>query len=397
MLCKLPVIFVLICLAITSLSKLHADNGHPIAIRQWSDTGFTIETMQNMHVGIGLRESDLERLPRPVDLSMEDVKGKDNARLYWSVKTSSVATNIEGGQEGLGGLTEVFEFSESDVTFNDAAWRTPGATLFVDGVLIVNLNVVPANKMDAFLNAPSGDIEMEKSDLAIIATSNAFDVEQLKKIRDRLNPQLVIVHSSVDEVGNQKVETISHNTIAISAPAKFDRKARTHFVSLGDQPWEMTDDLAGLFAKKEAACKLSREMFAKLSVDQMNFKPSDGTHTPRWNSEHMMGRELLFFSQIFHAVDPNIPVMDLNPRQIPEDYTFAHSDWSGAEEAAQMMRVEAFTRRFAYLLEGIDLDTKAVGSKFWKPRGLLEQMERHYNQHSTNVVKKMDLGEWPPK
>ena len=64
MLCKLPVIFVLICLAITSLSKLHADNGHPIAIRQWSDTGFTIETMQNMHVGIGLRESDLERLER---------------------------------------------------------------------------------------------------------------------------------------------------------------------------------------------------------------------------------------------------------------------------------------------------------------------------------------------
>ena len=92
-----------------------------------------------------------------------------------------------------------------------------------------------------------------------------------------------------------------------------------------------------------------------------------------------------------------IPVMDLNPRQMPKDYTFAHSDWTGAEEAAQMMRVEAFTRRFAYMLDGMDLDKKAKGSKFWRPRGLLEQMERHYNQHSANVVKKMDLEGWPDK
>ena len=82
---------------------------------------------------------------------------------------------------------------------------------------------------------------------------------------------------------------------------------------------------------------------------------------------------------------------------MPKDYTFAHSDWSGAEEAAQMMRVEAFTRRFAYLLDGMDLDKKASGSKFWTPRKLLKQMERHYNEHSANVVKKMDLDGWPAK
>ena len=136
-------------------------------------------------------------------------------------------------------------------------------------------------------------------------------------------------------------------------------------------------------------------MFAKLSVKQMNFKPSNGSHTPRWNTEHMMGRELPFFSQIYNAVDPMISIVDLNPKQMPEDYEFAHEDWTGAEEARQTKRVEDFVRRFAYLLDGMDLNKKAKGSRFWSPRALLKQMERHYKEHSDNVVKKMKLDGWP--
>ena len=109
----------------------------------------------------------------------------------------------------------------------------------------------------------------------------------------------------------------------------------------------------------------------------------------------MMGRELLFFSQIYNAVDPTIPVMDLNPKQMPEDYKFAHADWTGAEEGRQMHRVQAFTRRFAYLLDGMDLDKRAKGSRFWTPRALLKQMERHYSEHTANVKKKMELPGWP--
>jgi hypothetical protein len=90
----------------------------------------------------------------------------------------------------------------------------------------------------------------------------------------------------------------------------------------------MTPDLSELFAKKEQECKKSRDVFAALSVKQLNFRPSNGTHTPRWNTEHMMGRELLFFSQIYHAVDVSIPIMDLNPKQMPPDYRPAHSEWS---------------------------------------------------------------------
>ena len=136
-------------------------------------------------------------------------------------------------------------------------------------------------------------------------------------------------------------------------------------------------------------------MFRQLGLTEMNFKPANGTHTPRWNAEHMMGRELLFFSQIYNAVDPAIPVMNLNPKQMPKDYVFAHEDWTGAEEALQIERVRDFTRRFAYLLNGMDLNRRAKGSRIWSPRALLLQMERHYKEHSANVLKKMKLEDWP--
>ena len=158
----------------------------------------------------------------------------------------------------------------------------------------------------------------------------------------------------------------------------------------------MQHELAGLFAHKETASRDSQKVFAPLSENQMNFRPSDGTHTPRWNAEHMMGRELGFFSQIFAKLDPAIPAINLNPAQMPPDYKAAHPDWSGAEEARQIERVAEFTRRFSYLLDGLDLDQRAPGSR-WTPRGLLEQMQRHYSEHTVNVEKKFDLPDWPRK
>lgn len=387
--CKLPTLLVLICLALTGLQSAVADYGQPIAIRQWSETGVVIETMANMHVGIGLTEADLKRLPKAVDFQAEDVATDGSTVVRWAVQTSSVTT-FGVGKRGNNHLAH-------DITVVRGAWGMSEAKLIsVDGVLVADLNSVAPKEIEAWLKNPIV-AEIGKPCLTVIVTSADFDAGRLKEVRDKLNPRMMIVNSSVSKIDDVEVEVISHNTIAVSASAEGDDKNKTRIVSLGDQPWAVTDELAGLFAKKEAACKSSREMFAKLSVEQMNFKPGDGSHTPRWNAEHMMGRELLFFSQIFHAVDPTIPVVDLNPRQMSKDYTFAHSDWSGAEEAAQMMRVEAFTRRFAYLLDGMDLDKKSSGSKFWSPRGLLKQMERHYNQHSANVVKKMDLEDWPGK
>ena len=108
----------------------------------------------------------------------------------------------------------------------------------------------------------------------------------------------------------------------------------------------------------------------------------------------MMGRQLMFFSQIYHEVDPAIPVIDLNPKQMPPDYSAAHPDWDGQEETRQMNRVSEFTRRFAYLLRDVNLDVRAPGSR-WTLRGLLRQMERHYDEHTANTVKKFDLPDWP--
>jgi len=81
----------------------------------------------------------------------------------------------------------------------------------------------------------------------------------------------------------------------------------------------------------------------------------------------------------------------------PNEYQAAHLDWTGAEEAMQMDRVEAFTRRYAYLLNGMILDQKAKGSSFWTPKALLLQMEKHYSEHTANVVKKKSLADWPEK
>jgi hypothetical protein len=187
------------------------------------------------------------------------------------------------------------------------------------------------------------------------------------------------------------------NTLAVSSLSakradQSDQPRRT--VLLDQRPLTLPVEMEKLMTAKETACTASQAVFAKLSVEQMNFRPSNGTHTPRWNAEHMMGRELLFFSQIYAALDSAIPVMDLNPEQMPPDYVARHPDWSGAEEARQMQRVSAFTSRFAYLLEDLPLDAKAPGSN-WTLRGLLRQMDRHYSEHTANTKKKFDLPEWP--
>jgi len=92
----------------------------------------------------------------------------------------------------------------------------------------------------------------------------------------------------------------------------------------------MPPEMEALFSAKEKACRSAQGIFELLAADQMNHRPSDGTHTPRWNAEHMMGRELGFFSAVYSALDP-----------------------------------------------------------------LLEQMHRHYTEHTANVIRKFDLADWP--
>tara|TARA_R110002049_G_scaffold4601_5_gene32226 strand:- start:317735 stop:318349 length:615 start_codon:yes stop_codon:yes gene_type:complete len=162
-----------------------------------------------------------------------------------------------------------------------------------------------------------------------------------------------------------------------------------------DAPPPVPEHLLALFDRMEAANRRSQAVFRKLSVGQMNFKPSNGTHTPRWNAEHMAGRQLLFFSQIYNALDSRIPVTDWNPEQMPVDYEARNPNWSGKDEARAMQRVDDFCRRYAYLLKDIQLDEKPPASSWPTLKALLLKMAQHYDEHTENVKKKFELPDWP--
>lgn len=168
-----------------------------------------------------------------------------------------------------------------------------------------------------------------------------------------------------------------------------------HPIPPATDPPPLPAEMESLFVKMEAAVEASQKVFEPLLVDQMNFRPANGSHTPRWNVEHMGGRQALFFSQLFNAVDPRIPIIDVNPKQMPDDYQFAHPQRSGQEEAIWMGEVSDYCRRYAYLLADMDLDAKPPVGRWPSLRRLLVTMQRHYGEHTANVVKKFDLPGFP--
>jgi hypothetical protein len=183
------------------------------------------------------------------------------------------------------------------------------------------------------------------------------------------------------------------NTLAVTAGAGPSVES-PNVVVLKTRPWSMPGEMAALFESKQSAAAESAAVFDALTTTQMNHRPGNGTHTPRWNAEHMMGAEAEFFTAIYNSVDPSIAAMKLRPAQMPDAYHAAHPDWSGREEARQIDRVQRLTRRFAYLLADMPLDEKPP-QIWWTLRGLLEQMQRHYNEHTANVMRKFELPDWP--
>ncbi|QEG21829.1 DinB family protein [Mariniblastus fucicola] len=379
----------------------HAEEGQPIAIRHWPGGGFTVETMWGLSVGFGLSDDAKTKLPRKLDFDSSTAEPYSMWLVNRPPNESEVKTSPLTDHDFPKNAVRVFLKANGGLVDHENLSAHVGwPSLRTGNASVWFLNELDPEKTCKRLELArshglgSGDFELKDHELnVVVANDSRFTSEHCRRIIDACKPEILVVNSEIKKVGEQDVLAVSHNTLAVLDSAGLGKPTR--IVSLETTPYEMSDELADLFAKKEASQKASREMFAKLSVEQMNFKPANGTHTPRWNTEHMMGRELLFFSQIYNAVDPSIPVMDLNPKQMPKDYKFAHEDWTGEEEARQMKRVEDFTRRFAYLLDGMDLDKKAKGSRFWTPRKLLAQMERHYNEHSANVVKKMELEGWP--
>ena len=385
-------IFLLFVLA----EPANANDGDPVAIRYWPGGCSSIESMWNIHVTIGVDAGNRAALPRSADVEFVDdfwaASGSDS--LVLDRKPNEPNAMLKPRSECPNPSRNAIRFARVALE-NEATHKTLFVNvLFVDGVTILDSNKNSVGDLLAILKEVKElPKEMRTIDAFLIDDAIA-DPASFETLRGILKPRLMVLRSAVkfDKVGDALVEAIGHNTLSVS---RSEPTSTSKWVKLSEIPWSMDAALGDLFDKKEAACKSSRAVFKELSVNQLNFRPSNGTHTPRWNTEHMMGRELLFFSQIYHAMDASIPILDLNPKQMPPDYRPAHKDWTGLEESMQMERVESFTRRFAYLLNGMDLNKTAKGSAFWTPKALLKQMEVHYKEHTANVVKKKELPDWP--
>ena len=400
--------FALLALTLLSLpcTTLLAETGDPVAIRAWPGGAMTIETMWNFHIAIGLTEADRMLLPRSPDLELHD---DDQQWKFDGMRTKlHVFADYPGQSWVLDRLPNEKNASwqqqleSADCSGNAVVCRsipieagndeTFATEIKVDGVTIV---YCPKEAVRGLKQM--GEDYRRRFDVLFIADPD-FDWEAVHEIALDLEPGKILVRRWLVPLEKLRQTPdfkphLAFNTCTVSVSDDEFRGSTIRTIT--DETFEPSAELEDLIAKKEFSSDDCQDVFKPLTVEQMNFRPPNGTHTPRWNVEHMMGRELLFVSQIYHAIDPSIPIMDLNPAQMPDDYEFAHEDWTGEEEARQIERVAAFTKRFAYLLDGIELKKKAPGSKHWSVWSLMKQMERHYDEHTANVKKKMELPEWP--
>ncbi|TWT80182.1 hypothetical protein CA13_15950 [Planctomycetes bacterium CA13] len=350
-----------------------AADGEPLAVRTWPNGVVSIENHWGLKLFVSTHANHQTTMTREASKSISLIDPLDHVLSRLPNQPKPVWRKA----------SEIQTIDPNAMTIQSVGSNS--LRVNVDGVVVL----IASNDFKAanVLSADSVDVMILTNVHAEQLTS-----EPIAKIVRSANPRYLIPlnASSPDSTVSNRTR---HNTLAVSAADKGQQETQT--VLLGPSPWEMSNELAALFTEMEQSCSQSQKVFAELSTSQMNFKPSNQTHTPRWNAEHMMGRQLQFFSQIYHAIDSNIPVMNLNPQQMPLDYRFAHPDWDGAEEARQMQRVSDFCRRFAYLLDGMDIDKKAPGSRWPSLRALLVQMQKHYQEHTANTVKKFELPDFP--
>ncbi|ELP34331.1 DinB family protein [Rhodopirellula baltica] len=371
---------------LTSLisAPARAAEGDPVAVRVWPGGTVTIESHWGLSVAIKGETKNTE------DLSDEEASTIPNADATVTVgESGSYLLSRPANKEEVTWQQVSREETKTDsvsVTPNDIQVshlggdavhvRLDGIDLVVAGPGCTTETLASFQHIDAVIGSDLQRFVVEGSPMRVT-------------VRNWISPS----SGSPDSV---KVADQDHNTIAISSNStESASEPVVVWWNVSTKPWQMPEEMNKLFAAMEKSCAESQAVFAELTTAQMNFKPANGTHTPRWNVEHMMGRQLLFFSQMYHEADASIPVMDLNPAQMPPDYEFANADWDGAEEARQMQRVSDFSRRFAYLLDEYSVDDKVPGSRWPTLKALLKQMDRHYSEHTSNTEKKFALPGWP--
>lgn len=293
----------------------------------------------------------------------------------------------------------------------EGAERGENAMLLIqtDGVRILHCGGLGQRELSAEQLEQIGAVDV----LCIpVGGGDTVDGGQAAGIVEQLNPRIVIpIHYKTEALtvdldpvdpflaalsdSYERVQA-NGNTLAVSGAAGAARD-KAQVVLLGYTPWEMPAELAALFDAKEAAFNKSMETFGGLRTDQLDHRPSNGTHTPRWNIEHMLSAELIFFSSVYSKVDPAIAPIQIFPQQMPPDYIPSHPGWDAKAEVRQAQRVRDFTRRFAYLLDGMPLDALPEGAPRFAGdlRGLFKLTEDHWGEHTANVRAKFELEDWP--
>ena len=264
--------------------SVNADDGHPIAIRKWSDQGFTIETMWNLHVSVGVDESTKKKLPREVDASLEKLPGLAGQAIYLNraPNQKAIAISEKSSAKKSNQVTLVRSKNFEKEPHRDARPLSETTSVSVDAVNIEFLDhdgISMESRVERLSKLKSPE---KTSAFVAVAVGDSFTAEFCEKYAEKARPAIMIVNSKLKSIAGKDVQSIDHNTLAVSAKIRGGEKTR--FISLSDKPYKMSNELAELFDKKEKSAKKSRETFAKLSVDQLNFKPANGTHTPRWNT-----------------------------------------------------------------------------------------------------------------
>ncbi|MHC4443495.1 MAG: MBL fold metallo-hydrolase [Planctomycetota bacterium] len=160
------------------------------------------------------------------------------------------------------------------------------------------------------------------------------------------------------------------------------------------KPAQLKPEMVKALSTMRKTRQVMVDRLGQVSKAQLDHKPANGTHTIRWNFEHTTGRELKFFSEVYHVLDPEIPVIDWNPAQMPPDFKPRYPEWNTVEMVRHVQRVGAFTDRFSYLLADIPVEKKIKGTRF-SVRSLSDLMVRHYRDHTAKAVSKFTLSDWP--
>ena len=417
---------------------VHAAGGMPVAVRFWGQGLVTIETYWLLRIAVdpyALRIGfDDPRIAADLVLVTHEHFDHNNVqlirgapRVMRGLDENGDVVTVDVVLDRMPNRPEIDLFNAADMVIrSDHAVRVRSIGAFHDGNEgrqrgRTALYLIEVDGVRILHCGDLGQPSLSREQLQAIGTVDVLllpvggvytiDGPQAARITGQVRPRIVIPLHFRTEGLSTKLDgaeafldalpdryervTAAGNTLAVTAGRGPTRDA-PRVVVLKTRPATLPAEIAALLTAKESAAADSRKVFGALSRNQLNHRPGNGTHTPRWNAEHMMGMELRFFTAVYAGADPSVGTVNLAPAQMPDAYTAAHTDWTGAEEARQIERVQKLTRRFAYLLRDLDLDARPAGSP-WPLRELLRRMQRHYVEHTDNVRKKFELLDWPDR